>query len=626
MHENPEEKLFTIFPPVSDDQWEELIKKDLKGADYEKKLTWLTPEGIRLRPYYTAADLEETGHIFSGPGRYPFARGSENPGSWLVRQDISVQDAASANAKAVDALMKGASSIGFIMDDTRSYSTDDLSLLLKDICLASAEINFVTGSPDAGLPEILGNECAARGGVLNDVHGSAEYDPLGALFTSGSFPGGDESRCFYLAASLVENAARLPNFAVLNVNAAIFHDAGGSAVQELAFAMASAAGYLERLTEKGISAEKAAGKIRFTFAAGSNYFMEIAKFRAARYLWTKVLEAWSVDPGIAGRMFIHAVTSQWNKTIYDPHVNMLRATSEAMAAILGGADSLAVAPFDQVFTDGGTPFSVRIARNTQLVIREEAYFDKVADPAAGSYYIESLTASLIGHSWKLFLETTDQGGITGAFGSGWMQDKLEETAGRRDQHIASRRDVLVGTNQFADPAGKVSGKIDPSLLRPLMQADRKGPGRPVRIYRGAQAFEELRLKTEKFAGGPPGVFLLTYGNPVMRKARAAFSAGFFGCAGFELIENAGFSDPLEGAKAALASKASVVVVCSSDEEYPLIVPAIAGALGDRAIIVVAGYPKENIEELRKCGVKHFIHVRSDVLETLRQFQEELGIL
>ena len=625
MHENPEEKLFTAFPPVSDEQWEELIKKDLKGADYEKKLTWLTPEGIRLRPYYTASGLKEIGHIDAGPGRYPFIGESENPGSWLVRQDILVDNPESANAIALDALMKGASSIGFIMDDSKVYSTDDLTLLLKDICLASAEINFVTGNPDAGLPVIIGNEWAAREGGLNDVHGSAEYDPLGVLFTSGGYPGGDESRCFDLAASLVENAVRLPNFTVLNVNAAIFHDAGGSAVQELAFAMASAAGYLERLTEKGISAEKAAGKIKFTFAAGSNYFMEIAKFRAAKYLWTKLIEAWNVKPEIAGSMFIHAVTSQWNKTIYDPYVNMLRSTTEAMAAILGGADSLAVSPFDQVFTDGGTPFSVRIARNTQLVIREEAYFDKVADPAAGSYYIESLTASLIEHSWKLFLETADEGGITEVFSKGWLQDKLEETAAKRDQYIASRRDVLVGTNLFSNPSERVLDKIDISPGRPAGTNDRKVGGRPLRLYRGAQSFEELRLKNEKLPGGPPRVFLLTYGNPVMRKARAGFASGFFGSAGFAIIENAGFLDPAEGVKAALTSKASVVVVCSSDEEYPLIVPAIADALGDTAIPVVAGYPKDSIEELRRCGVKHFIHTRSNVLDTLRQVQEELGI-
>jgi methylmalonyl-CoA mutase len=622
MSHKPEEKLFSEFPPVTVAEWEELIKKDLKGADYEKKLTWLTPEGIRLRPYYTAEDLQQ----FPGgaPGNIPFGGRKRNPG-WLVRQDIKVEDPGSANAKAIDCLMKGASSIGFILDDSRDYPAADLERLLRDICLASAEINFITGKPATEMPGILEKAGTSSGGTLSDIHGSIEYDPLGILFTTGHFPGNDESSCFDLATSLVEQASRLQNLTVLNVHAPVFHDSGGSAVQDLAFAMASAAQYLERLTGKGVSAGKAAEKIRFTFSAGSNYFMEIAKFRAARYLWIKVLEAWDADPAIAGSMFIHSVTSRWNKTLYDPHVNMLRTTTEAMAAILGGADSLTVGPFDEVSSGGGTPFSTRIARNAQLVIREESYFDKVADPAAGSWYIESLTASLVEHAWELFLRTVDAGGITEAFASGWLQDRIEETARKRDGYIASRQYVLVGTNQFPDPSERVLDRMEPSMADGPGLEKTSGPGRPLRPYRGAEAFEQLRLKTEKSGDNTPSVFLLSYGNPVMRKARAGFATGFFGCAGFRIIENPAFSDPAEGIKAALESKASMVVICSSDEEYPVIVPPIADALRDRTILVVAGYPKDSIELLKGCGIKHFIHVRSNILETLQQFQVELGI-
>ena len=625
MPENHNKKLFDGFPPVSVRQWEDLIRVDLKGADYDRRLIWKTLEGIPLRPYYSSEDIKDLEHLKSLPGEFPFVRGKKTGSNdWLVRQDIRVEDTGSANTKALDALMNGAGSIGFLLDDNVNYSQEDISRLLKDICLASAEINFISERPPAGLPEMTDRENISRGGTIYELHGSVEYDPLGALLTKGNYPQ-DEKRAFDVAVSMAQYASRMPNFTVINVNAAIFHNAGGSAVQELAFAIAAASEYLERLTSGGVPAVNAAEKIKFTFSAGSNYFMEIAKFRAARYLWSRVIEAWGLDPAIAGKMVIHAVTSGWNKTIYDPYVNLLRSTTEAMSAVLGGADSMTVAPFDKPFRKEGTPFSERIARNTQLVLKEEAYFDKVADPAAGSYYIESLTDSLIGESWKLFLQTADKGGLHDAFRSGFIQDIIEDTAARRDSYIALRRDVLLGTNQYPDPAERVIDNIDLLTVSPGQPAAEDQPARPLKIYRGAQAFEKLRLKTEMLPGGPPDVFLLTYGNPAMRKARAGFSAGFFGCAGFRIIDNFGFSTTSEGVQAALESGAPVVVVCSSDEEYPQIVPDIAAELENRAILVVAGYPADHAEQLKNDGVKHFIHVRSNVLETLKKFQEELGI-
>jgi methylmalonyl-CoA mutase len=600
MSYNPGKKLFAEFPPASSGEWEELIRKDLKGADYQKKLIRQTLEGIPLRPYYTAGDLEGLEHLKSHSRENPFLRGRKISGDWLVRQDIHVDDVTIANSMAIGALSKGAASIGFILDDNRAFSAEDINLLLKDICLDSAQINFRIQNLPPGLSVFLEKENNPGTGHASRLHGSIEYDPLGALFLTGDYPGGDEHRSF-------------------------FHNAGCTSVQELAFAMASAACYLDRLTAEGISAGPAAERIRFTFATGSNYFMEIAKLRAARYLWTRLLEAWETDPGVAGRMFIHAVTSGWNKTIYDPYVNMLRSTTEGMAAVLGGADSLTINRFDKTFTPGGTPFAGRIARNTQLILKEEAWFNKVADPAAGSYYIESLTGSLIREAWKLFLEITDAGGIQEAFLKGIIQDKIEETARRRDHDIAVRRMVILGINQYPDLSERVAGKAGHVTgLAGANTAD-AGPGRPLRLYRGAAAFEEIRLKTEQFAGKPPVVYLLSCGNPVMRKARAGFSSGFFGCAGFEIRENPAITGPAEGARDALEHKASIVVVCSSDEEYPLVVPPIARELEGKAMLVVAGNPEGSIDLLREAGVSHFIHVRSNLLESLRLFQKELGI-
>ncbi|TVR70881.1 MAG: methylmalonyl-CoA mutase small subunit [Marinilabiliales bacterium] len=625
MKHNPASKLFGEFPPVPVSQWEELIAKDLKGADYEKKLIWKTIEGIPIKPYYTAADTEKLAHLKALPGRFPFVRGTrERTNDWLVRQDIPVNNPQDANIAALDALMKGAGSIGFILEPGTRYTPKDISQLLNNICLASAGINFMSAQPPEDLLQILDKENISRGGTVSDLHGSVEYDPLGTLFITGNYPYGEEN-AFRLAALMVNDAGRIPRFTALNVDASVFHNAGGSAVQELAFAMASAAAYLERLTSAGIPAAQAAKKIRFTFAAGSNYFMEIAKFRAARYLWSQLLKAWDLEPETAAGTVVHAVTSMWNKTVYDPCVNMLRSTTEAMAAVLGGADSLTVHPYDKAFSDEGAPFPARIARNTQLVMKEEAYLDKVADPAAGSYYIESLTSSLIEEAWKLFLQVDAEGGIEKAFIKGTVGKLIGETAAKRDNYIAMRRDTLLGTNRYPDPAEKVSGKHGAAAFWPQQKVDDRPLAEPLKLYRGAKAFEELRFRTENHHGGVPEVFLLTYGNLAMRKARAEFSSGFFGSAGFRITNNPGFGSPQEGAEAALKSGASIVVVCSSDEEYPEIVPEIAGIIDGKAILVVAGYPKESLEMLKDAGLKYFIHIRSNVLETLQQFQHDLGI-
>jgi methylmalonyl-CoA mutase len=617
-------KLFTEFPPISTREWEDLIKLDLKGADYEKKLIWQTPEGIPLRPYYREEDIKDIDYLDTLPGEFPYVRGKKTTSNdWLIRQEIIVDDIDEANAKAIDALMKGAGSVGFVFSDKAIFSASDISRLLKDICMSSAEVNFSCSGNSMKVLQSIDEENNSRGGTLSKLHGSIEYDPFGELLTAGNFAAG-EQKSFEMAYGLIDYGKKFPHFTVINVNAAIFHNSGGSAVHELAFAFSSASEYLERLTGMGHTAEEVAENIRFTFATGSNYFMEIAKFRAARYLWTKMLEAWEISPEIAGKLIIHAVTSRWNKTIYDPYVNMLRSTTESMAAILGGADSLTVEPFDKHFRKQTGSFSERIARNTQLVLKEEAYFDKVADPAAGSWYIESLTTTLIDEAWKLFLETDGQGGFSEAFKKEFIQDKIKEMANKRDNFLAGRRDILLGTNQYPNPSEKIKNNVDTDVAFSEPVPAAAPLARPLRPYRGAQPFEELRLKTEQHPSGSPKVFLLAYGNITMSKARAGFSSGFFACAGFEIIDNPGFNSPAEGVAAAVKSKAEIVVICSSDEEYSLIIPFVANELKD-AIVVVAGNPKENIAQLQEAGVKHFIHLRSNVLETLKQFQTELGI-
>lgn len=350
--------------------------------------------------------------------------------------------------------------------------------------------------------------------------------------------------------------------------------------------------------------------------------MEIAKFRAARMLWAKIVEAYEPKNLEIAKMNIHATTSKFNQTIYDPYVNMLRGTTESMSATIAGVDSLSVTPYNVAF-EKTNDFADRIARNTQILLKEESYFDKITDPAGGSYYIENLTNSIAEHAWKLFQEIEAKGGYVEAFKAGFIQEQVNESANKRLLNIATRREVLLGTNQYPNAQERMESQYDEETIITKSTKRDDAIAEPIRPFRGAEQMELLRVKTDK-AKATPKAFMLTIGDLTMRKARAGFASGFFACAGFEVIDNLGFESVEEGVKAAMDQKADIVVVCSSDDEYMEVAPATLEQIGDKAITVVAGYPKI-VDELKAKGLKHFIHVKSNLIETLQGFQEELGI-
>ncbi|MDN5291086.1 MAG: methylmalonyl-CoA mutase, partial [Anaerophaga sp.] len=371
---------------------------------------------------------------------------------------------------------------------------------------------------------------------------------------------------------------------------------------------------------RGINVDDAARSIRFNFGIGGNYFMEIAKLRAGRLLWAKIVDAYNPSDKEVTKMHTHCETSEWNKTIYDPYVNMLRTQTEAMSATIGGTDSLTVAPFDQVFRQPNA-FSERIARNQQLLLKEEAYFSMIVDPSAGSYYIENLTDSIANEAWKLFLEVENKDGYTEALKEGVIQAHVKETSGKRKKDLARRKEILVGTNQYPNNLESVSSEI--SEERTFTDSEEGTEIEPIPLYRGAEEFEALRLATEK-AAKRPKVFMLTYGNLAMRLARSQFSGNFFGCAGYEIIDNLGFDTVEEGVEAARKAKADIVVLCSSDDEYAEAAPAAFKALNGEAVFVVAGAPA-CADDLKAQGIEHFINIRSNLLETLQEFNKMLNI-
>ncbi len=235
-----------------------------------------------------------------------------------------------------------------------------------------------------------------------------------------------------------------------------------------------------------------------------------------------------------------------------------------------------------------------------------------------------MTNELAQKAWDLFLNIEEKGGYIAAFKEGYIQDEIEKLANERDMNIAMRKEILLGTNQYPNFDEEISKNINPDKIKTEFVKSDCLIAKPIRVYRGAEAFESLRLKTEN-SGKKPKVFMFTYGNMAMRKARSQFSSNFFACAGFEVVDNNGFATVEEGINASLEAKANIVVVCSSDQEYAEIVPEIFNKLNEKAIIVVAGYPKEIIDQLKEKGVKHFIHIKSNVLETLKSFQTELGL-
>ncbi|HOG41924.1 MAG TPA: methylmalonyl-CoA mutase family protein, partial [Bacteroidales bacterium] len=611
-----------------------VIIKDLKGADYEKRLVWKTHEGFNVRPYYRAEDLRNLRYIGSKPGCFPFVRGTKKENQWYIHQGICACDGnlAKANSEAKELLTKGVESLGFYLDTRKVQTKEDFALLLGGIDLTVVPVSFCGCSLQN--VETLQNFIAyvdSTGVDKDAVNAIFDFNPLMTLTTKGYFC---EEASFEKLAECVKAAQEYKNIRVITVDATTFNGAGASSTQELAFALAEGSEYIARLKEFGLSVKDIAKKMVFVFSVGSSYFMEIAKFRAARMLWANVVEAYGTDSTCAKKMTIFAYTGEWNQTVYDSYVNMLRATTEAMSAALAGVDYLEVVPFDFAYQVPGE-FSNRIARNVQSILKEESNFDKVVDPAAGSYYIENLTNSLAEAAWKLFTDVESAGGYVVKFKEGFIQSEIKAVSDKKDKNIATRREILLGTNQypnFLEVADEVITKEIvsreiPTLMGMKMEEScccREKIAEPIIPYRGSQAFEKLRLATDR-SGKEPKAFMLTFGNLAMCRARAQFSSNFFAVAGIKVIDNNRFDTIEEGAKAALESGAEIVVACSSDEEYAEAVPQIAKLLGGKAILVVAGDPACR-EELVAAGINNFINVKSNVLETLKEYQKMLGIV
>ncbi len=621
------EKLFTEFAAPTTQEWLDKIQVDLKGADFQKRLVWRTNEGFNVQPFYRREDLANLKTPDALPGEFPFVRGNKkDSNAWYVRQNVVVgEDPQAANAKALDILNKGIDSLGFHIPG-KMVSKETVETLLDQILCDVVEVNFATCPRHAvELAEILVAYFAEKGYDKQKVVGSIEWDPMQKMVMKGK----DVTPVLAFGPKLVEVLKEYPNFRCIAVSTDALNNAGAYIVQELGYALAWGNEYLQQLVDAGVDADLAAQSIKFNMGVSENYFMEIAKFRAARLLWAQIVKQYEPKSDEACKMCVNATTSKYNQTLFDSYVNLLRSQTEAMSAALGGIHSMVVTPFDAPY-EQATDFSERIARNQQLLIKEESHFDRIVDPSAGSYYIEHLTDALATEAWKIFLKVEEEGGFLAAVKAGTVQDDINATNVKRHGDAAKRKEFLLGTNQFPNFTEKSEGKRAQACGCCCGHADAEEPAfKAIESTRLAADFEDLRIHTEEKTAVSTGrqvptAFMLTIGNLAMRQARAQFSCNFLACAGYKVIDNLGFKTVEEGVDAALEAKADIVVICSSDDEYAeYAIPAFK-YLNGRAMFVVAGAPA-CMDDLKAAGIENFIHVKCNVLETLKEYNQKLGI-
>lgn len=613
------EKLFSDFAAPSRQEWLDKIEVDLKGADFQKKMVWKTNEGFSVQPFYRKEDIADMATTNALPGEFPYVRGNKKDHNhWYVRQNIKCDDAQTANEKALDVLNKGVTSLGFSIP-AKQLDAAYIAALLQGIEPECIELNFSTCQGHTlELARLLVAYFTEKGYDPAKLTGSVNFDPMQKMLTKGK----DTTALLAQAKELVSIFEAFPGIRCITVNTDTLCNSGAYIYQELGYALAWGNEYLSQLVDAGVPAELAASKIKFNMGISGVYFMEIAKFRAGRMLWAGIVKQYTSCTE-ACKMYVNATTTTYNLTVFDSYVNMLRTQTEAMSAALANVESIVVTPFDTPY-EVPTDFAERIARNQQLLLKEECHFDKIVDVAGGSYFLETLTKSLAEQAWKLFLGVEEEGGFLAAAQAGTIQNIISETNKTRHENAGKRREFMLGTNQFPNFTEASEGKqpVETAACCHSNGSCEK-PFAKIEASRLASDFEALRMQTEK-AEKQPVAFMLTIGNLAMRQARAQFSCNFLACAGYKVVDNLGFATVEEGVEAALKANADIVVLCSSDDEYAeYAIPAFK-ALDGRAMFVVAGAPA-CADELKAAGIENFIHVRVDQLKTLKEYNAKLGI-
>lgn len=676
--------LMADFPHISFEEWQEKVTADLKGVDLDR-LSTETLDGFSTQPLYMAE------HAVSGtdaPGEAPYRRSTlpspRTGDQWDMRQRHCQPDPALANRDILQDLGRGVRSLWLQFDRaTRlgeqvasgdglfSPNLAALKRALVEVDLSAVGISLAAGANTLPAAASLIATAKASGVGSEELHGALNFDPLGSLAKDGSLPYSTEVAEAQMAALSRYCIEQATNLRAVGVDIEPHHNAGASQGQEIGFALATGVHYLRVLTQAGLSIDEAALQINFTVSIGSHFFSEIAKLRAMRQTWAQVVATCGGNAD-AQKMVVQASTSAFTKTKRDPYVNMLRTTTEAFAAAVGGVDALNTSGFDTPFGPSDL-FSRRIASNAQVVLNEESHVARVADPAGGSYFVESLTNDLAAAGYKVFQEIEADGGMHQALLSGSLAKLIEDKASQRNQNLAKRKQAITGVNEFANLTEKPvvrestnlkaltakflsedtaaveltgtgsalvlscisaveSGTSHRRLTQALAGTETKAIAPPLLQTRQSVPFEALRNRAdshEATTGAAPTAFLCNLGAIPKHKARASFASGFLNAGGIAALDNDGFAEIHEVVAAFAASRAPAAVICGSDDQYPDWLPELAPALKKQGaeFIVVAGRVRDKDQEAayRKAGVDTFIYMGCDVLATLTTLHAKLGV-
>jgi methylmalonyl-CoA mutase len=606
------------FAPSSNEDWMEVAEASLKGKKLES-LNRSTYENIILKPLYSAVDEKEAATSFPGVSNYRrglYALGYHSK-PWMVAQNIPYQTVRELMDKLSSALKRGQSALSFILMKEIFDKPEEIETLLSGLTTNAPFAIETNGFQKSFLPYVI--SASSKG----DASGYIAEDPISCLVERGALPYSLEQYLNSWAKTIHSAAEKLPNVKTVLINTTPYHNGGANAVQELAAALATGVYYLEELKTRSLEKDTLFEKFIFKFQVGANFFMELAKLRAVRVLWDKIGEAYGVGADKRG-MTIIAETSSFNKTLYDHHVNILRSGNEAFTAVLGGVQYLQVHSFNEL--EGATPLAERLARNTQLILKEEAFLQNIVDPAGGSWYIESLTNELVSKAWEFFLTIEDKGGILKVLESNWLQAEISDVFSKRQKDIYTRKQSIVGTNVYAD-LQETSKELADNKLTSLnnSQEETYHSIQPIRQQRLSAPYEFLRGRAQRLKNNRVG--LICIGELKDYKARADFMTGFLAAGGLVSVKGENVSNAAEAEAFVKESGLRHYVLCSSNEIYNEKGMEILKYLKTNkkdCYIYLAGLPgKDSQNEWLTFGIREFVHIQTNCYEFNHSIMTEL---
>jgi len=611
------------FEEVNREAWLAKATKDLKGGSVED-LSWHAPEGFVVSPFHTVEQEPEQDWVAATRNRTLQEDGQLlGYRQWQNRGHIKVEQEKTANVVALDALNRGAEALDLQVEGLKNAR---LEVLLNEVLLEYCPVTFTTCHSTLPLAKGLIALAQQQDVPAEKLQGSLNYDPLAYHLTRGN----PLDVPLNMLEALFDTTRPYPNFRPLTVRSAPFAEAGANRVQELAYSLSALVLYLDRLTDMGLDPAQIIERTEYSFALGGHYFMDIAKLRAWPLLVAQVAKAYGVQNFDPAKLFLHGHTALWNKTLYDPHNNLLRNTTEAMAGILGGVQALTVMPFDQL-SKAPTDLSRRMARNVSTILKEESHFNKVADPVAGSWYVEHLTAQLTQQAWQLFEATEAQGGVLPLFEQGKLQEAIANNLAQTQTEVDHRTHSIVGVNQYANE----QEIIDPESLPAPAKPKKQSTVPLLTCARPAQSFEQLRLQLEKHlkrlgAKQRPAIYVVLLSKGATSRARAAFATALFRTGGFALAGEYASDDVQLLLDHACNAPAALVVLCGTDDDYATMAVdftrAFKKADAKKRPLLVAGQPTHIIAQLQEAGVDGFVHKHVDALALLTHFLAKGGLL